>query len=178
MSAEKTIATLVGKLRFDVDSAPLLRFEKLLDNISNKMRSLEQQAKRLDKVLDKAGIPRRASQNKTRNSLSREHRLEQALVAAKKETFKLELQQQKLQYAGQKEAERLALASLKVKQAQAVAAEKEAKASLQRAKVAGIEQRQASSLAESKLRQQRLAAALANTQQKTVLLQQKELANA
>lgn len=176
MSAEKTIATLVGKLRFDVDSGPLLRFEKLLDNISNKMKALEAQAKRLDKSLSIKAASNKG--NSTRNSLSREFRLERALAAAKKETFRLELEQQKLKYAGQKEAERLSLSSLKVKQAQAVAAEKEAKASLQRAKAAGIEQRTASSLAESKLRQERLAAALANTQQKTVLLQQKELANA
>ncbi|MNF38532.1 hypothetical protein D3C84_194840 [compost metagenome] len=40
MAGEKTIATLVGKLRFEADNRPLLTFEKRLDAVAAKMQSL------------------------------------------------------------------------------------------------------------------------------------------
>lgn len=48
---EKTIATLVGKLRFDVDHSGLLKFEKLLDGISRKMQAMQRQAATLQRKL-------------------------------------------------------------------------------------------------------------------------------
>ena len=44
MAGEKTIATLVGKLRFEADYRPLLTFEKKLDAINAKMKAVLQLA--------------------------------------------------------------------------------------------------------------------------------------
>lgn len=49
--SEKVIASLIGKLRFDVDSTGLRRFEKMLDSIHAKMAALDKQATRLQKKL-------------------------------------------------------------------------------------------------------------------------------
>lgn len=54
MAGEKTIATLVGKLRFEADNRPLLTFEKNLDRVFGKVDKLGKAAGK--KILLKVGI--------------------------------------------------------------------------------------------------------------------------
>ncbi|YCH22954.1 tape measure protein [Pseudomonas sp. D1-3] len=95
--SEKVIATLVGRLKFDVDSAPLLRFEKMMDNINRKMRELEKQATRLERKL---GIAPKGSAT-IQKQLQQQQRLTQAQFQQMLKTSKLQLsvdqQQAKLQ---------------------------------------------------------------------------------
>lgn len=54
MSGEKTIATLVGKLRFDADYRPLATFEKKLDAVADKLASLKIKASK--KITARVGL--------------------------------------------------------------------------------------------------------------------------
>lgn len=206
MSAgEKVIATLVGKLRFDVDSAGLLKFSNMLDAANRKMAKLEAQAKKKLNIAEpttaKGGAPAKSSHA----SRMREFRFEKALQAAKRQTFKEELLQgAKLKFLNKPEKQTL-LPSLAGKQAHAVESAKiahqQAKSAAlksqkalqagkqselkleqtslrtqqQRLKVQAAEQSNQSKLEASKIRQQRLEKVLAAQQSKTAALRNKEL---
>lgn len=205
MSGEKTIATLVGKLRFDVDSAGLLKFGNMLDAANRKMAKLEAQAKKKLNISEPKATTAKSTSTSSHAARMREFRFEKALQAAKRNTFKEELlQSKKLQFAGMPEKQTL-LPSLAGKQALAVesakiahqqvtsAALKSQKAlqagkqselkleqatlrtQQQRLKVQAAEQGNQSKLEASKIRQQRLEKVLAAQQSKTAALHNKEL---
>lgn len=121
--SEKVIATLVGRLKFDVDSAPLLRFEKMLDNINRKMREVEKQAARLEKKL---GIAPRGNAN-----------IQKQLAASAKQTnaeFQSMLRTSKLQLVAQQQQVKLQTQQAKAAQQQAKASQAEHRAQLQQLK--------------------------------------------
>lgn len=121
--SEKVIATLVGRLKFDVDSAPLLRFEKMLDNINRKMREVEKQAARLEKRL---GIAPRGNAN-----------IQKQLAASAKQTnaeFQSMLRTSKLQLVAEQQQVKLQTQQAKAAQQQAKASQAEHRAQLQQLK--------------------------------------------
>lgn len=121
--SEKVIATLVGRLKFDVDSAPLLRFEKMLDNINRKMREVEKQAARLEKRL---GIAPRGNAN-----------IQKQIAASAKQTnaeFQSMLRTSKLQLVAEQQQVKLQTQQAKAAQQQAKASQAEHRAQLQQIK--------------------------------------------
>ncbi|MGV8843833.1 MAG: tape measure protein [Pseudomonas sp.] len=185
MAGEKTIATLVGKLKFAVDSSGLFRFEKMLDSIYSKMGKLEQRAKTLQNKLSlspsvkgaaAAQAARTKASEQTRNALNRERRLELSLSNAKRAAFTAELNAQKLLYTGQRQQAQLQTAQLKAKQQQAVLDAKAYSVLQQRLKTEGHQIKNAGSLAAAQLREKRLAALLLQQQFKTLQAQQRQLA--
>lgn len=175
--SEKVIASLIGRLRFDVDSSGLRSFERMLDNVAKRMALLDQQAQKLQRRLDrKSSAPARAKADASaRHALSREHRIERALQTTRKETFRDELAAQKLQYTGQLQQAKLTTESVRARQQQAVLDEKSARALQAQLKAQGIEQKNNSNLEASKLRQARLEKMLTAQQAKTIAAQQQQL---
>ena len=172
MSNQQTIATLVGKLRFEADYSALIKFEQALDRVSRKMDAMTKKAAvRLG--LSPKGESKTAAQAHT--ARMREHKLEVALARAKKATFAAELQGQKLTFAGQKESQALQTASLRTQQAQAVLAEKAARAQAAQLKVDGARQRNQQSLEQAKVRQARLEKLLEQQSAKAAQAKAREL---
>ncbi|MFI8608419.1 tape measure protein [Pseudomonas sp. NPDC077649] len=171
--SDKVIASLVGKLRFEADYSALLKFEKMLDRVAQKMDAMTKKAE------IKLGIKPKAEKSQTaaqaHNARMREHKLEVALARAKKATFAAELQGQKLQFAGQKESQALQTATLRTQQQQAILAEKAARAQQAQLKADGVRQKNAITLEQAKIRQARLEKLLEAQQAKTNALKTKEL---
>jgi tape measure domain-containing protein len=162
--SEKVIASLIGKLRFDVDSTGLRRFEKMLDSIHTKMAALDKQATRLQKKL---GIAPKGAANIQRQ-LAQQQKLTRQQFTDQLKVSKLRLvteqQQSKLQSVQAKTATQQAK-----QQAQAHKAELERAKTLNAQKMFGLRQeQQALRLQQEKLRlaasNSRLEATRARTQ--------------
>jgi tape measure domain-containing protein len=157
MSGEKTIASLVGKLRFDVDITGLRRFEKMLDSIHAKMAALDKQATRLQKKLGIApkGMANIQKQLAAQNKLTRQQFADQLKIS--KLRLVTEQQQSKLQSVQAKTATQRAK-----QQAQAHKAELERAKTLNAQRMFGLRQeQQALRVQQEKLR---LAATQSRTQ--------------
>jgi hypothetical protein len=174
------IAKLVGVLQFQVDISGLQRFERGLSQARQKMMALSREADVLGKKLgakmgikvDSAGQEKLAKT--VRANLDRELKLEQAVQRTRRATFTAELQGQKLINLRQKEGAAIQSQALRDRIAQAVLDAKSAKAEGERLKVSGAALKQAQSIEQHKARQARLEALLAQQQQKTAILQQKQ----
>jgi tape measure domain-containing protein len=117
--SEKVIASLIGKLRFDVDSTGLRRFEKMLDSIHTKMAALDKQATRLQKKL---GIAPKGAAN-----IQRQLAQQQKLT---KQQFQDSLKASKLQLAVDQNKLKLQSVQAKTSTLQAKQAQAEHKARL------------------------------------------------
>ncbi|MFC5696516.1 hypothetical protein ACFPU0_13220 [Pseudomonas sp. GCM10022186] len=177
MSESKEIAKLFGTLAFRVELGGLRQFQALLTRIEKQMESVGQKAKLLEKKLNIRGSAsvKEKGEKRVRHSLDREYKLERAAQQAKRETFKAELEAQKLVYAGEKQQAALASAALRDRQAMAVLAAKEHRATQERLKAEGIQLRNAQGVEAAKLRQARLEKLLGQAQSRTYILQQKAL---
>lgn len=197
----ETIARLTGQLKFDVDTAGLRQFQQSLTSISKQMQAIGKQAEVLNaKLALKMGIKPAdtAAQAKAQKSviasLDRELKLERLVAQTKRDTFRTELAQSKLQFTGNKSQAFLGSSSLQTQQLQAIV---EAKQYSQRMDIASVklqaaqERRQHAAtqagikaqgltlknnhyVEAAKARQLRFEKLLQLTQAKTQLLQQKQ----
>nr|WP_322940234.1 tape measure protein [Pseudomonas sp. s4] len=162
--SEKVIASLIGKLRFDVDSTGLRKFEKMLDGIHAKMAALDKQATRLQKKL---GIAPKGMAN-----IQRQLAQQQKLT---KQQFQDSLKASKLQLAVDQNKLKLQSVQAKTATQQAKQQAQAHKAELERAKVLNAQrmfglrqEQQALRLQQEKLRlaasNSRLEATRARTQ--------------
>jgi hypothetical protein len=130
MSIQEEIARLTGKLVFEVNSAPLQRFQALMARSSQHMAKLGAEYNKLAASMNKTLKPKidtsafDKAKEKLNNALSREHRAETALANQKRTTFAAELSQQKLTYAGTRQQAGLVSNLLKSQQEGAVIAAK------------------------------------------------------
>ncbi|MBJ2215544.1 hypothetical protein JFT64_26245 [Pseudomonas carnis] len=113
MSIQAEIARLTGKLVFDVNTAPLQRFQALMNRTTQQMSKLGVEysrlaasiSKPLKMNIDTSAIDKaKARLDAVRN---RELRGEVALANQKRLSFTHELSQQKLTYSGTKEQQSL-----------------------------------------------------------------------
>lgn len=169
----ETIARLTGKLVFDVNSAPLLRFQNLMTSSTRQMtkfgaeyNKLAAAMKSLKINVDTAALDK--AKAKLNNALNRELRSEVALANQKRQTFAHELAQQKLRYAGTKEQHGLVSSLVRSQQQGAVVA---AKAHAQQLKASAATKQQLASqdaLTASLTKQARLQAIVAKTRATTL----------
>ncbi|MDH4562151.1 tape measure protein [Pseudomonas sp. BN411] len=174
----KELARLFATLGFKVDTTGLDRFQAALSRVEKQMQGVLKKAEALEKKLTikpKVQDVKAKRDNSVRQSLEREYKLERAAQAAKRDTFKAELEGQKLKFAAEKQSAMLASSALRDKQAMAVLAAKEAKATQERLKAEGLVAKNAHNVAAAKLRQERLERILGQAQSRTYILQQKAL---
>ncbi|MGN7442157.1 hypothetical protein [Pseudomonas lactis] len=167
MSIQAEIARLTGKLVFDVNTAPLQRFQALMNRTTQQMSKLGVEysrlaasiSKPLKMNIDTSAIDKaKARVDAVRN---RELRGEVALANQKRLSFTHELSQQKLTYSGTKEQQSLVSSLVKSQQEGAVVA---AKAHAAQMKAAGVTRQQLASqdaLTASLTKQARLEAIVA-----------------
>lgn len=164
MSMNEEIARLTGRLVFEVNSAPLQRFQALMARSTLQMAKFgaeynklsAKMAKGLKLNVDTTALDK--AKGKLDRALSREHRAEVALGNQKRQTFAAELSQQKLTYAGTKQQASLVSGLLKSQQEGAVVA---AKAHAVQMRTNGVTKQQLASqnaLTASLTKQARLAA--------------------
>lgn len=126
----ETIAQLVGKLAFQVDTAGLQRFNKMLQQASQQMNKLgtdyqklaQQMTKGLKLKIDVSDAEK--AKAKLSHAMSREAKASKALSDQKRTTFQAELANQKLTFAGAKQQNNLVSQSVKDQQNAAVIAAK------------------------------------------------------
>lgn len=178
MSAHtEEIARLTGSLFFKVDPSGLQRFLSMLKSAEVAMVKAGKQAgalsARMSKSLGlKVDTTAQAKLDKQlRSSLDRELRGEVLLQRAKRATFQAELQGQKLQFAGKREAAFLSTAAIKDHQQLAVLEAKAQAAQAAKLKVQGLAIKNEDALTQAKARQVRAEAILATQQQRTLALQ-------
>lgn len=177
MSINEEVAKLTARLVWSVDVGPLRQFSQLLARSQKQMTAMAKQADALSTKLGKSfGLKvdttgRDKLDKQLRTSLDRELRGEVLLQKAKRATFQAELQGQRLQFAGQKEAAFLATAALKDRQHLAVLDAKTQAAQAAKLKVQGLAIKNEDALAQAKARQVRAESILAAQQQKTLSLQ-------
>lgn len=177
MSINEEVAKLTARLVWSVDVGPLRQFSQLLARSQKQMTAMAKQADALSTKLGKSfGLKvdttaRDKLDKQLRTSLDRELRGEVLLQKAKRATFQAELQGQRLQFAGQKEAAFLATAALKDRQHLAVLDAKTQAAQAAKLKVQGLAIKNEDALAQAKARQVRAESILAAQQQKTLNLQ-------
>lgn len=169
MSINEEIARLTGRLVFEVNSAPLQRFQALMAKSSQHMAKLGAEYNKLAANMNrtlKLNVDTSAfdkAKTKLNNALSREHRAEVALANQKRTTLAAELSQQKLTYTGTKQQAGLVSGLLKAQQEGAVVA---AKAHAKQMQAKGITKQQLASqnaLTASLTKQARLEAIAAKT---------------
>ncbi|MDR6913525.1 hypothetical protein J2X66_000372 [Pseudomonas sp. 3296] len=174
MSTHEEIARLTGKLIFQVDSAPLQRFQALMKQSTQHMAKLGMEYNKLAAAMNKTlkvKVDTTAldkAKGKLDRALSREHRAEVALANQKRTTFAAELSQQKLTYAGTKQQANLVSGLLKSQQEGAVVA---AKAHASQMRSNGVTKQQLASqnaLTASLTKQARLDAIAAKTRATTL----------
>lgn len=171
------IARLTGSLFFKVDPSGLQRFLSLLKSAEVAMVKAGKQADvlsaRMSKSLGlKVDTAAQAKLDKQlRSSLDRELRGEVLLQKARRATFAAELQGQRLQFAGQKEAAFLSTAAIKDRQQMAVLEAKAQAAQAAKLKVQGLVLKNEDALAQAKARQVRAEAILQTQQARTIALQ-------
>lgn len=175
-TAHETIAQLTGNLQFLVDNSGLHAFQNSLNAISKQMTAIGRQA---DKLADKLGMKPKDATQKLDTSLEqskgRALKLEAELSKAQRATFQAEMQAGKLRYAGHKEEAFLSTQSLKQQQLKAVLEAKAASAEQAHLKTQGIALKNEQSVEAAKARQSRWAEVLRQQQQKTLILQEKQL---
>lgn len=177
MSINEEVAKLTARLVWSVDVGPLRQFSQMLARSQKQMTAMAKQADALSTKLGKSfGLKvdttaRDKLDKQLRTSLDRELRGEVLLQKAKRATFQAELQGQRLQFAGQKEAAFLATAALKDRQHLAVLDAKKQAAQAAKLKVQGLAIKNEDALAQAKARQVRAESILAAQQQKTLNLQ-------
>jgi hypothetical protein len=173
MSIQEEIARLTGRLVFEVNSAPLQRFQALMGRSTLQMAKFgaeynklsAKMAKGLKLNVDTTALDK--AKGKLDRALSREHRAEVALGNQKRQTFAAELSQQKLTYAGTKQQASLVSGLLKSQQEGAVVA---AKAHAVQMRTNGVTKQQLASqnaLTGSLTKQARLEAIAAKTRATT-----------
>lgn len=132
MSLHEEVARLTGTLRFNVESAGFLRFNRMMQNANKQLRQLSdeygklsaQMAKGLKMKMDTSGITKaKASLD---NALKRQAQAEAALSNQQRKTFTAELTQQKLRYAGTRAQNQLNSISLQSQKDAAIVAAKAA----------------------------------------------------
>lgn len=171
------IARLTGSLFFKVDSSGLQRFLSMLKSAEVAMARAGKQADALSARMGKSlGIKvdttaQAKLDKQLRSSLDRELRGEVLLQKAKRATFQAELQGQKLQFAGKREAAFLSTAAIKDRQQMAVLEAKSQAAQAAKLKVQGLALKNEDALAQAKARQLRAEAVLQTQQQRTLALQ-------
>lgn len=171
------IARLTGSLFFKVDSSGLQRFLSMLKSAEVAMARAGKQADALSARMGKSlGIKvdttaQAKLDKQLRSSLDRELRGEVLLQKAKRATFQAELQGQKLQFAGKREAAFLSTAAIKDRQQMAVLEAKSQAAQAAKLKVQGLALKNEDALAQAKARQVRAEAILQTQQARTVALQ-------
>lgn len=126
----ETIANLVGKLGFQVDTTGLQRFTQQMRQAARQMNALGQSYSKMAQQMTKglqlkidasAAIKAKA---KLQQAMDRELKAETALQSAKRSTFQSEISQQKLVYSGTKQQATLVTALVKDQQQAAVIAAK------------------------------------------------------
>ena len=171
------IARLTGSLFFKVDSSGLQRFLRMLKSAEVAMARAGKQADALTSRMGKSlGLKIDTSaqtklDKQLRSSLDRELRGEVLLQKAKRATFQAELQIQKLQFAGKREAAFLSTAAIKDRQQMAVLEAKAQAAQAAKLKTQGLVIKNEDALAQAKARQVRAESILATQQQRTLALQ-------
>ena len=181
MVSAETIARLTGLLTFNVEMAGLHRFTSGMEATRRKMMQLSQEAAQLEKRLNmKLGIKTNSADRdkldkQVRASLDKELKAEVLVQRARRATMSADLASQKLTLAGSKQQAYITSQSLKDQQQQAVLESKRQKARADQLKASGIAAKNENALATAKLRQTKLEAILGQTQQKTVILQNKQL---
>lgn len=174
MSIQEEIARLTGRLVFEVNSAPLQRFQALMNRSTQTMAKFGEEYNKLAAAMNKTlklkvdttALDR--AKGKLNNALNRELRSEVALANQKRLTFAAELSQQKLSYTGTKEQQRLVSNLVRSQQQGAVVA---AKAHAQQLKTNGTTKQQLASqdaLKASLIKQARLEAIVAKTRATTL----------
>ncbi|PBJ21655.1 hypothetical protein BSF44_35180 [Pseudomonas sp. ACN8] len=173
MNVNEEIARLTGKLVFEVNSAPLQRFQALMARSTQHMAKMGAEYNKLAASMNKSlkiKVDTTAldkAKAKLDNAMSREHRAEVALGNQKRTTFAAELSQQKLTYAGTKQQAGLVSGLLKSQQEGAVVA---AKAHAVQMRAKGMTKQQFASqnaLTASLAKQARLEAIAAKTRATT-----------
>lgn len=181
MVSPETIARLTGLLTFNVDMAGLHRFTSGMETARRKMMQLSQEATQLEKRLNmKLGIKTNSADRdkldkQVRASLDKELKAEVLVQRARRATMSADLASQKLTLAGSKQQAYIVSQSLRDQQQQAVLESKRQKARADQLKASGIAAKNENALATAKLRQAKLETTLSQTQQKTVILQNKQL---
>lgn len=181
MVSAETIARLTGLLTFNVEMAGLHRFTSGMEAARRKMMQLSQEAAQLEKRLNmKLGIKTNSADRgkldkQVRASLDKELKAEVLVQRARRATMSADLASQKLTLAGSKQQAYIVSQSLRDQQQQAVLESKRQKARADQLKASGIAAKNENALATAKLRQAKLETILGQTQQKTVILQNKQL---
>ncbi|MBT9302509.1 hypothetical protein, partial [Pseudomonas sp. TAE6080] len=174
MSIQAEIARLTGRLVFEVNTAPLQRFQALMNRSTQTMAKFGEEYNKLAAAMNKTlklkvdttALDR--AKGKLNNALNRELRSEVALANQKRLTFAAELSQQKLSYTGTKEQQRLVSSLVRSQQQGAVVA---AKAHAQQLKTNGTTKQQLASqdaLKASLIKTARLEAIVAKTRATTL----------
>ncbi|MBT9302902.1 hypothetical protein, partial [Pseudomonas sp. TAE6080] len=174
MSIREEIARLTGRLVFEVNSAPLQRFQTLMNRSAQTMAKFGEEYNKLAAAMNKTlklkvdttALDR--AKGKLNNALNRELRSEVALANQRRLTFAAELSQQKLSYTGTKEQQRLVSNLVRSQQQGAVVA---AKAHAQQLKTYGTTKQQLASqdaLKASLIKTARLEAIVAKTRATTL----------
>lgn len=170
MINESVIAQLTGKVKFDVDVSGLLKFQRQMQQLQQKLKPLMADINKLEKSLNKfAKIDpdglKIAAASRSR-ALDRELRAEQVLRAQRQQTFQAELAAQKLQYKGMEQASALRDAQFqRARQQQAELQKMELKAQARRGRPANKE-RQA---LDQRLRLAKIEAIHAKTKERSKL---------
>jgi len=161
-----------------VDLAGLNKFKQGMEQARQKVLQMQREVVSLQKTLGKKlGLNTAAGKGDGKlsasvaQSMQREQKLAAAVQRTRRETFRAELEQQKLVAAGTRDNAVLHTQALKQQQAAAVLEAKRSKAELERLKIMGIESKQSQSLETHKARLARLETLHANAAQKTLNLQ-------
>ena len=181
MSLQETIATLTGKLVFEVSSAPLTKFLGMLTTAETAMKRLDREAKQLQAQLNKTfgvsgkglGSERIKLNADIRRSLDKELTTETKLSKLRRQQFAEGLAQQRLVSAGTRQESWLQTNALKTQQQQAILLSKQHRAQQEALKVELGKAKLNATAEQSALRQARLADILQKRQARTVQLQQK-----
>ncbi|KPG99430.1 hypothetical protein AEQ67_09845 [Pseudomonas sp. RIT-PI-q] len=177
----ENIAKLTGLLNFQVDLSGLARFTSGMEAARRKMMQLSKEATQLEKRLNlKLGIKTNSADRdkldkQVRASLDRESKAEVLLQRARRATMTADLASQKLTMANTKEQAYIVSQSLRDQQQQAILESKRQKARADQLKASGIAAKNENALTTAKLRQAKLETILGQAQQRTVILQNKQL---
>jgi len=183
---EETIAKLVGRLVFDVESGRLSQFMQMLKASEAAMKRVGKEAELLSAKLNKAfgvtGKGVHAEKLKldaaVRKSLDKELQAEVRLSKLKRQQFVTQLAEQKLIATGKREEAFLQSAALKSQIQSAVLASKQQKALQESIKTDLGKAKLQASVEQSQLRQARLADVLRKRQERTTQLQRQAASHA
>jgi tape measure domain-containing protein len=181
---EETIAKLVGRLVFDVESGRLSQFMQMLKASETAMKRVGKEAEALSAKLNKVFNVGGRSADKAkldvavRRSLDKELQTEVRLSKLKRQQFLAQLSVQKLIATGKREEAFLQSAVLKSQIQSAVLASKQQKALQESIKTDLSKAKLQASAEQSQLRQARLADILRKRQERTIQLQRQAASHA